>query len=369
MDIDTPTREQRAQTTCLLILAVLAVGYTMYLLRGIVVPFLVSVVLAYSLSPIVHWFNRRGCRHAVAVAGAFFVAFLLLLLFGGLVTACVRELTLNAEIYLQRLNDHASDPQIGKVLSWLGITTDAETDRLRLVSENAVQEWLRYALRILEGIAGQTFLVMVFVVFIFFGRSTAEPEYRGKLLTEVEARVRRYLLEMTGFSVLTGVLVWAILTVLNVDFALVFGFLAFALNFIPTLGPIAATLLPVPVILLSPEMTTAMKVLAVIMPASVQVIVGNVIQPRFQSKTQGLHPVAAMLSLMLFGLVWGMVGAVLAVPLAGAIKIALEQIPGGGPFAGLLEGDLSVLENPGDENEPSVTAGPAPASEPPADTL
>jgi len=272
------------------------------------------------------------------------VAFLLLFLFGALVTACVRELSLNAVTYLKRLNEYAHDPEIGQVLAWLGVSSNGESDRLRLVSENAVQEWLRDALRVLEGIAGQTFLVMIFVVFIFFGRSSTETEYRGKLLTEVETRVRRYLLEMTGFSVLTGVLIWAILTILNVDFALIFGFLAFALNFIPTLGPIAATLLPIPVILLSPEMSPVMKVLAVVLPASVQVIVGNVVQPRFQSETQGLHPVASMLALMVFGLVWGTAGAVLAVPLTGAIKIALEQIPGGEPFAGLLQGDLSVLE-------------------------
>jgi predicted PurR-regulated permease PerM len=96
----------------------------------------------------------------------------------------------------------------------------------------------------------------------------------------------------------------------------------------------------VPVVLIDPDMAGGAKLLAILLPALVQVVVGNIIQPRFQSRTQGVHPVAAILAVIVFGMLWGPVGTVLAVPLAAVLKIAFERIPGGGPFASLLAGRL-----------------------------
>jgi AI-2 transport protein TqsA len=160
-------------------------------------------------------------------------------------------------------------------------------------------------------------------------------------MVKVAERVRTYLLQMLILSAVTGGMVGAILYLLGVNFALSFGFLAFILNFLPTLGSIIATLLPLPVILLDDSLTPLAQTMAFVLPAMVQFIIGNVIQPRIQGQAQGLHPVAVLLALIVFGTMWGTAGALLAVPLTSALKIAFERIPGAEPFARLLAGQLA----------------------------
>jgi AI-2 transport protein TqsA len=355
-----PASDLRVQTTCLLVLTALAVGYTLYVLRGVVVPFVVAVALVYTLSPVVSWLARRGCGPVGSVAGAFLIALLVLTVFGGLVAACVQQLSSHSGEYLTRVKEQARNPVVARALGWLGVEVADGALRLSWFDHAREQELVRALLVWFQGLIADTFLVLTFALFVFMGRGGKAPAADG-LLADSEVRVRTYLVEVTGFSALTGLLVGLILAVLGVDFALVFGFLAFVLNFIPTLGPIVATLLPVPVIVFDQALPVWAKVLAVALPAAVQVVVGNIIQPRFQSKTQGLHPVATIFSLLVFGTVWGRAGAVLAVPLTGVLRIALEQIPAGRPFAALLAGNFEPGggDESGPEPDPPPIAPPA----------
>jgi AI-2 transport protein TqsA len=115
------------------------------------------------------------------------------------------------------------------------------------------------------------------------------------------------------------------------------------LNFIPTIGPLIATLLPLPVVLFAPEseMGLTQKVLAFALPTGIQLI-GAVIQPRVQGGGQDLHPVTTMAALVFFGSIWGILGAALAVPLTGVIKIILERIPNTRPIADWMAGRFTT---------------------------
>jgi AI-2 transport protein TqsA len=136
------------------------------------------------------------------------------------------------------------------------------------------------------------------------------------------------------------------LALLNVEYAFLFGFLAFLLNFIPNIGSIIATLLPVPVVLLSPELSVTAKVLALALPAVFQFLLGNVVQPKIQGSMLELHPVAVLMALIFFGMIWGISGAFLAAPITAVIKIILERIPETRPMADLLAGNLDALNRP-----------------------
>jgi AI-2 transport protein TqsA len=145
-----------------------------------------------------------------------------------------------------------------------------------------------------------------------------------------------------SISVLTGLLVGASLSILGVQFAAVFGLLAMLLNFVPTIGGIVATLLPIPVILLSPEMSVTAKILAIAIPGGIQAAIGAV-QPKIQGDALEIHPVAVLLALIFFGMIWGIAGAFVATPLIAVIKIILERLPATRSVAALLAGDLSML--------------------------
>jgi AI-2 transport protein TqsA len=118
------------------------------------------------------------------------------------------------------------------------------------------------------------------------------------------------------------------------------------LNFIPNVGSIIATLLPVPVILLSPDLSPAEEVLAVAVPGVIQFLIGSLVQPRLYGGALDLHPVTVLLALIFFGTVWGVVGAFLAMPLTGVLRIVLGRIPATRPLAALMTGDLAALTRP-----------------------
>jgi AI-2 transport protein TqsA len=193
-----------------------------------------------------------------------------------------------------------------------------------------------------SAIASRTFLVIVFTLFILLGRpgDTRRPH---SLLDAIEARVQSYIGQMVFLSAVAGILVALTLAVCRVQFAAMFGFLAFLLNFIPTVGSIIATLLPLPIILLSPDMSLPAKICAVVIPAAIQIWLGNAVQPRMLGNALDLHPIVILISLIFWGYIWGVPGAFLATPMTAVLRIVLEKIPATRPLAELLAGRLDSV--------------------------
>ena len=102
------------------------------------------------------------------------------------------------------------------------------------------------------------------------------------------------------------------LSALGVDLALVFGLFAFLLNFIPNIGSVIATLLPLPVVMFNPEITPSTAALALTLPAAVQLTIGNFIEPKLMGTSLDLHPVSILMALVVWGTLWGIVGMLLA---------------------------------------------------------
>ena len=121
---------------------------------------------------------------------------------------------------------------------------------------------------------------------------------------------------------LTGFILWS----LHVDLWLVFGVLAFWLNFIPNVGAVVAVALPLPLILLDPKFTTLMRALAVGLPMTVHGVVANILEPVLFGHSMELQPVVVLVSLMLWGAVWGVTGMVLAVPMTAVLRIHLSHV-------------------------------------------
>ncbi|MFA5424665.1 MAG: AI-2E family transporter, partial [Phycisphaerae bacterium] len=181
------------------------------------------------------------------------------------------------------------------------------------------------------------FLVMIFVIFIVIGRDPYAK--KPKLYAEIEADVRRYLVIKTAVSITTGICVWLILRLLGLQLAEVFGVLAFILNFIPSIGSIIATFLPLPVAVMQYE-SGWMVLLVIILPGIVQNVIGSIIEPKLLGKTMKIHPLTVLLALSFWGLLWGGVGMILAVPITSVIRIILSRFGTLKPVAMLLAGNL-----------------------------
>lgn len=169
-------------------------------------------------------------------------------------------------------------------------------------------------------------LVVILAVYILLERpegKTISGEH--DVLLELEAMVNSYISLKTLISFATGLLVGIILTVCNVQMGIIFGFLAFLLNFIPSVGSIIASILPVPIILLDDNINTTVKYIAILGPLCVQGYIGNVMEPQLFGKSLNLTAISVLLALVAFAFLWGLAGAVISVPMLGALKIILHH--------------------------------------------
>jgi AI-2 transport protein TqsA len=121
--------------------------------------------------------------------------------------------------------------------------------------------------------------------------------------------------------------------------ALVFGVMAFLLNFIPSIGSVIATLLPIPIAIIQYDSVWAITAI-VALPGVIQLIIGNGIEPLVMGESLDLHPITVILSLIFWGLLWGIVGMFLATPIMAVLSIVLARFDETRPFAELLAGRL-----------------------------
>jgi AI-2 transport protein TqsA len=215
----------------------------------------------------------------------------------------------------------------------------------RLPTKEIVRDLKNYIFSILTnafgtvfGLISGGFFVIIFVLFFLLGRNPYAEH--SEVYTDIVQKIRRYVGIKVAISTMTGLLVWASLSIIGLELAGVFGILAFLLNFIPSIGSIVATLLPIPIAVVQFQSPLPI-ILAVAVPGVIQNLLGNVIEPKLMGEGLNLHPVTILLALSFWGLLWGIVGMFLAAPITAAIRIVLMQFDMFRPIANLLAGDFS----------------------------
>ncbi len=336
-------REWRIQTFCLIILTAIAVAASLYWLRPVMIPLVLAVFFSLGLSLISDVLVRRlSCPRILAMIVtllfASFLAFLLLALISG----SVRQLAGQADAYQSSIDSMKIRmlERLEGPLEKFGVETE-EVDKMLAVPTSAIGNVLLTTTNTILEIVKQSVLVLIFVFFLLIGRGSV----RGPSVfrTEIEARVKRYLVTKAGASAATGFLVGFILSILDVQLAMVFGLAAFLLNFIPSVGSIIATLLPLPVVIIDPDLSFSVRILALVLPGAVQITIGNFVEPKILGDSLDLHPVAILSALIFWGMLWGIVGMFLAVPMTAILKILLERYSYTAPFAHVLAGKFDHL--------------------------
>ena len=328
--------DRRIQTICLIILAAVALGAAFYWLRVMLIPFALAMFLAIALTPVADLLARRlKFPRAAAVLTSLLLGIAVLALVTVVVSISVGQMASNAEVYEQR-----SQELLDKTISFLpldrfGLTRDDVLVPLKQFSGEALGNMLLSISSTLATVLSNGVLVVIFVCFLMIGRGGREATGDVGL---VEENVKRYIVTKLALSALTGILVGVSLGLLQIPLAITFGVLAFLLNFIPSIGSTLAVLLPIPIVLLSPDISTSRAVLAIALPGTVEFVIGNVIEPRIIGSRMGLHPVAVLLALIFWGMLWGIIGMFLAVPMTIVARMFLEKNDMTRPMANLLAG-------------------------------
>jgi AI-2 transport protein TqsA len=331
-------REQRLQTICLLILTTFAGAVGLYWMSAVMIPFVLAVFLTFSINPVVELLTRRArVPRPLAIGVVFLVGFLLFPVIGTLLSSSLGRLAENAPVYQEQIARLVREGAALGGIDRFGITGPELREQLAAVPIGSMLVRLTNA--ILD-ILSNAVLVLIFLVFLLLGGQKTSRSH-SPVWEEIQARIERYIVTKIALSAVTGLLVGLILFALGVDLAPVFGFLAFLLNFIPSIGSIIATLLPLPILLVSPETSWVTVVLALALPGSVQLLIGNFIEPKTMGESLDLHPAAILIALIFWGVLWGIVGMLLATPITAVLKILLEQSELTRPVARLMAGHLS----------------------------
>ena len=337
--MDPAQHEYRIQTICLLIVSTVAVAAALYWLRPVLVPFVLAVFIAYGLLPLVEFQVRRlRLPYLVAVASTLIIGAVILGSLGLLISTSVSQLQANAAAYQQQIE------LLGAKVSALlpAGTFRAEGNPFAQLPLGNISGVLLQTTNAIVGLLSQSLLVLIFVLYLLLGGARQKA---SGVWAEIETQVEHYIVTKALISLATGLLVGLTLAVLGVDLALVFGLLAFLLNFIPSVGSIIATLLPLPVVVVSPDISTTTAILAILLPSLIQIIIGNIIEPKVMGEALDLHPIVILMTLIVWGMLWGVVGMLLATPMTAILKILFERLEPMAPVAQVLAGRLDVLRS------------------------
>ncbi|MGA1204711.1 MAG: AI-2E family transporter [Opitutales bacterium] len=197
------------------------------------------------------------------------------------------------------------------------------------------------------GFIGNAGLILIYTLFIFLEQKGFLPKIDNmingthqrtkvrSILERIYEDTKTYIGIKTFTSLLTGVVSYTIMKSIGLDFALFWALLIFLFNYIPTIGSIVATIFPSLLALvqyptLGPFLAVAIGVTAT------QMVVGNIIEPRLMGNTLNLSPLVILLSLALWGSIWGIPGAILCVPITVLLAIIFSNFEATRPVAVLL---------------------------------
>jgi len=352
-----PPRQHHLGTRFLVNLAcVVVVVAGMKAAQSILIPFMVSVFLAILGLPPLVWLQRKRVPTSLAVIIVILVMVGFLALVGTLVGNSIDSFVSAVPRYQAKLSAYAEnlDPSIQRffgreevVLMADDVTTAVLSSKTQgpatgastsfnvfdYLNAGAVMQLVGGTLKGLAGVLSNTLLVILTMVFILLEAAGFAPKIRAALgrpeadlsrFSRVTWEVQRYLAIKTLTSLVTGVLVGVWCAVLQVDFPLLWGLVAFLLNFVPTLGSIIAAIPPVLLALvqagrIGPALMVAVGYVIV------NIVIGNIIEPNMMGRQLGLSTLVVFLSLVFWGWVWGPVGMLLSVPLTMILKILLEN--------------------------------------------
>jgi AI-2 transport protein TqsA len=166
----------------------------------------------------------------------------------------------------------------------------------------------------------------------------AKSERLVKLASEINAKIQSYLGMKTAISLLTGVISYLLLRGVGIDFAALWGLLIFLLNFIPNIGSMLGVVFPALMALLQFDGVTTFFIVAAGLSV-VQFFIGNIIEPAYMGRSLNLSPLGILLSLSMWGAIWGLPGMLLSVPLMVVIAIICAHFEGLRWIAVLLSAD------------------------------
>ena len=342
--------------TAVLVLAVLAVGFTLWAAQGLILPVLLAMFFALVGNPILRLLRRLYIPRFLAALLVISIGF------GGTVllveqlvqpaTEWVRDAPRGIRSLAPKLRKmvrpvHEANQAAQRIASAASAAGAAPGETRTVVRTEARDpyRWLASTPKVVSSILAVVLLTFFFMVYgenlqrhaLALLPSRQQQKITVEILTSIEREISRYVLTITVINAVVGAVIAGLLVWLGVPAAeaLLWGTMAFLLNFAPYVGPLIGilTLLVMGFLRFEGWMALAPPALYLLVHA----LEGQLITPIVLGRSMRLSPLVLILALMVFGWLWGIVGLLLAVPLLVCVKLVLSRIEGMEGWARLLE--------------------------------
>jgi predicted PurR-regulated permease PerM len=348
-------------TIALSFIVLCLVVFILNVASAIMIPFMIAVFLWYLINAMARGIGRISAfGMKIPRLGCFTLA--ILLLTSGmweifeLISQNITTVAKAAPFYQQHLQE-----MVPKIMLLFHVE-----------HQPTVQELLEYfdlgalmtgMVKMLSGIAGKTVVVMFYTGFLlyeqrFFDKKIIEMMENQKkedrirrILRNIDIKVQRYIWVKTFMSALAGILTFILLSFWKVDFAAFWGLMAFFFNFIPYVGALLSIVLPATIALVQfSDLTMFLEILACL--TVLHGFIGHALDPYLMGNNLNLSPIFIISSLAMWGMIWGIPGMFLSIPILAMIAITLSQFPSTRPLAILLSKTGMI-----DPEEPGKKAG------------
>lgn len=323
----------------------------------IVIPFLLSLFIAIICSPVVNFMTKRKVPHWLALTLLFLMILTVFFFLASLINSTVREFTQSIPQYQLLLSQRLIT--LAHLMQGLNLPMDDFRQQIMDHFDPAmIMNFASGFLLSFSGVVTNVFVLFLVVLFMLLEAPTAKHKFavafsQPNQIEQYEGYINRilkgvmdYLGVKTITSFLTGLSVFILLKLMDVQYAILWATLSFLLNYVPNIGSIIAAIPIIIQALLLNGFFTGLGVMAGVI--GINMVIGNVLEPRMMGKTLGLSTLVVFLSLLFWGWLLGSVGMFLSVPLTMVFKIALEASPATIKYAALL-GDTQW--SPNNENK------------------
>ncbi|MGI9553054.1 MAG: AI-2E family transporter [Aurantibacter sp.] len=314
------------------------VAYLLSVLAGMLIPLALALFLAILLQPVLAWFERKNINFGISLSVISITSLSALALFGMLVYQTGKSLMEQKAKLLSQINVKLSS-LLDRINHLPGVTLES-SDIVDNLGQLLSTDYLVASSGTFAGMLGDftgAFMMTALYMIALIGGILKYEQYIHYLqddekesqkmiegFEQIKESIVTYIKVKFLMSLCTGIGYGLICWAFGIDFALFWGYLAFVLNFIPTIGSIIATIPPFLLGLIqlgSPGEVIGLMALLL----TVQFTFGNIIEPRLMGSSLSLNTVVVILGLVFWGYLWGITGMVLSVPMLVLVKVVLTQ--------------------------------------------
>lgn len=332
----------------LLFLSFVTATACLYFTRDLLAPFALAVFIWLIIDAFARWLDRlsKFIPYPLALTIAIFTVVAGFIGIGLIIADTVSGVLHDAPRYEKRFSEIFA--WIGQItgqqdLSWASINAQFEI-------QDKVQGWVGIFASSIQGVLSNFMIIALYVGFLFAAQSTfpkkmddlfpdmSRRHQAQKVATRIRHSIEKYLGVQTVISLLQTVISYVIMVAMGLDNALFWALVIFILNYIPIIGGLAAFVMPFVFALVQFDSSGKAVLLGGLL-FGFQSLIGNTLQPKMMGDSMNLSALVVILSITLWGALWGGVGAFLSAPLTVIIMIVLAQFPTTRWIAVLLSAD------------------------------